>query len=219
MELKETYMEETSRIIKLNNEWTRKVQDITVKGEDAKEMFIDRKWTNDNIVEAAMNLANDRAKGNGYAHIMNSFIIHTMKDKGYNGVKSWCKQSIFGLEKVLFPIMTRNQHWILIYANNYNRTIQVLDPYHDERKEFAKLVQTFLRLEYHKQYPEDTNTPYEIINTKDHPLQTDRNSCGRFIISYAEAIINETEFQITQENVNDYRNYIVFNLFHNAPKA
>ena len=93
-------------------------------------------WLNDAIVKDYMQLINFKAMENGIkAHCYNSVFTSTFENQGYRGVKKWSEQfcknhkvkSLFGMERLIFPINVNNNHWAFMAVFLRKRNIVYYD--------------------------------------------------------------------------------------------
>ena len=120
-----------------------------------------------------------------------------------NGFSNPDKNTLIGDTTLLFPVMLRNDHWLLAVVWCHALTFTIFNPFHPTNptnqelhiaENFALAVKEAFALEEFQQ----TSTQPEIAHTL--PIQADGFNCGIFIIIYALKLIfdssNSPQYQL-----------------------
>lgn len=99
---------------------------------------------------------------------------------------------------LLYPIIVSGVHWVLCVANLEKRTFSVLDPYgpsstYTDRDEVFQKFLNFIRKEDVKKKLKLTNRGNWTSTRYVYETQKDGNSCGVFVISFIESILNDID--------------------------
>ena len=151
----------------------------------------DREWLTSDVINAYGNILNSQF--NEDVFVFSTFFYTSLLNRGVDDMKGWTRNvNIFLKEFVFFPIHEHN-HWYLIYLNNEENTLNLLDPY-DQQQELVKLEHK-KRIHYilnefllkHSDYPDSVSFSVRIV--KDIPKQRNGYDCGVFLLAFMKYIV------------------------------
>ena len=97
------------------------------KGDIDVSCFTDREWLTSDVINAYGSIL--KSQFNEDVFVFSTFFYISLLNRGIDGMKGWTKNiNIFCKEFVFFPIH-EHDHWYLIYLNNKEKTLNLLDPY------------------------------------------------------------------------------------------
>lgn len=177
-------------------------------------------WLNDSIINFYMELINERSQTNPAlpkVYAFNSFLVTSLKtgEYTYDKVRRWTtrrKVDLFQQDKVIIPVNGGN-HWTLIIVHMDRKKVEYYDSLVGKDLMALYRVQEYLFDEHLNKRGtpwDDTDWDFELT---DEPPQFNDTDCGVFICAYADAVARKTPPRVTQDEMANYRQQMMYELY------
>lgn len=186
--------------------------------------LLPKQWLNDEIINFYGNLIMDRSKTSETPlpkiHVFNTFFL-TQLSQDYMKVRSWSRRfDLFGMDKILIPTHLGN-HWICSCINLRDKRIEIYDSLGGRHQNIAKTLINYLVKDWEDKKikkklatepfnTEDWETNYK--NPNIIPQQLNGYDCGVFTCSFMENLSRDIPFGFSQDNMNEIRRRMVFEI-------
>jgi sentrin-specific protease 1 len=170
-------------------------------------------WLSDEVINAYCTLLNEKldltesiifSRG-GTA----SFFYKKMKGPGgrlnFSAVERWTKNvDLFAFKQVLIPVHISETHWTAAMLNLGSQTLSYMDSLKGSDEGCLGLLEDYIRALHAAQKPaaytmHDTPWPRHIL--KDHPIQSNGNDCGMFVLVWLECQSESRPLAYSQANM------------------
>ncbi|CAJ0581621.1 unnamed protein product, partial [Mesorhabditis spiculigera] len=180
-----------------------------------------RTWLNDEVICAFLNLIVDRGCTNGFPSVytFNTFFYSNLRTpgKGYPSVARWTRKvDVFEKDILLVPVHLE-VHWCMATINVRAKKIEYFDSMGGYRAG-AECLEHLLK--YLEKEADNKNKPpgtfvrseWEAIFRENIPQQRNGYDCGVFASQFAEAASRHAPIQFRQENIDYFRERMVWEL-------
>jgi len=179
---------------------------------------------NDEIVNFLVNrlqrISRERDQSN-FFH--NTFFYGKLSENSYNSVSRWTKRSkvfsntgkstIFEIEKLFIPVFLKSiEHFLLVVVDMAPKGAKVIRLYDSMSSRVDALkrkvldnVRSYLEKEYEHKVGGLVKPTFVEEVVEDIPRQADQTSCGVYAVSYAMALLENTELSFDPKDVPNLR--------------
>ena len=156
--------------------------------------ILHQNWVNDTMVQCYLNMLVRERKGKTRAFCHDTTFFEKFLKHGYDGVARRTRDvSLLDCEVVLVPIC-QGQHWVLIEIRPRDRRVTCYNSMgHDGDNDKLDVVRQYLEEELARKGQVAWIKSWLFTSPTNIPRQTNMNDCGIFVMTTAEAVMDDKE--------------------------
>ena len=179
-------------------------------------------WLNDEVINfySKMIIKEQQNKGERI-HLFRSHFMTQLSSKSgisYKNVERWSRNvhggDLFDLSKLFIPINVNRSHWILAVIFFEEKRIQIYDSMNGSGYRYLNMLFDYLKCEFRdKKKSKGSWNDWKLIPCgRNTPQQENGFDCGVFVCMYIHYIADNRELNFTQEDINNYRKFIAYQI-------
>jgi sentrin-specific protease 1 len=125
-------------------------------------------------------------------------------------------KDVFELDKLIFPINRKGNHWVLAVAFKQAKRIQFYDSLGGDGMEYLKIAMRFIKHEHKvkKKSPLPDEAVWQLVPCEDGtPRQLNFHDCGVFTCMFAGFVSLDLPFVFGQDHMTRCRERIALSIF------